>query len=307
MAISRTSIARVPGHIKFGSSTYLYPQGPIEINLVTERFPVTVDGIGKIEERPSSRRYEITVTPCGEIEALAALFPYASTIPGASVFTVTDVPLIVYGRDNKTYTFHAAAVTGMALTPRMGGTYLGGLTFTAILKDGAAPGDTGAYYTLDTSLTYPGDSNFSRSAIVTPPLTGVWGASDPWDSFHTREGFDVQFQLDLQPEMVDGLGLVDMKFVDVQVSATCTPVGVTASQLYALADANLGIGSSPTRNDLIVSGTGFYLALKGANAIDPNLGFSSSRPLAGQVQFMTNRAQTTGVSDAVFVLATAAP
>jgi len=306
MSITRTTLARVPGHIKFGASAYLYSRAPIEVVQRQTRSPIVVDGIGRIEDRPTDNLFEITVQPAGEFEHLSTWFPYASTVPGASIFGATDTALIIQGRDGKKRTFHCAALTGMSLSLRTGQPLINNLTFTAILKNEATPGAANAYYTLEASEAYPGDANFDKSLIITPPLSAAWGSA-PWDEFWAAEGWDINFNLSLEPETVDGLGTIDMKFVDLVVEATGTPVGVTMVDVFAAAGADDALGSSPAREDLIISGTGFHFTLYDATAQDASAGFGATRRVPGSLKWVSNRAQTTGATNPVFRLAASAP
>jgi hypothetical protein len=305
MAITRTLLAHVSGHLKFGASTYIYSESPIEVNLVTKHNDISVDGLGRVRKAATDRYLEITCKP-NEFEGYAALMtPYAAMDAGTSIFGATDTALIFYGRDGKSRTFHSAAVTGFGIVGKAGSTLLNTLTFTALLANNKSPGDAGAYFT-EATLTYPGDTNYSRSAAITPALSCVWGAA-PFDAFHVQDGLDIAFALALEPDVVDGLGTVDMKFQDCIVNASGIPVGMTATELYTAADMNTVMGAAATENDLILSGTGFHFTAYGAMLTDPKVAFSASKRVPGQVVWTTNRSQTAGTKNPCFRLAAAAP
>lgn len=306
MAITRTLLAHVGGHLKFGSSTYLYSQEPISVTLVTKYNPISVDGMGRVRNASVDRYLEITVKPV-EFEGYGAIMsPYATMQPGASIFTTSDVPLLFYGRDGKLRSFHCAAPTAFGIMGRTGYALLNTLTFTAILANNKNPGDAGAYWT-ETDVSYPGDSNFSKSAVITPALSASWGAA-PFDAFPFDEnGLDIAFALSTTPDVVDGLGTVDMKFLDCIVNASGVPVGLTLAQLHAAADMNTALGSSATENDLILSGTGFHFTAYSAMLTDPKASFSAGSRVPGQVVWTTNRTLTSGSLNPCFRVGTAAP
>jgi hypothetical protein len=305
MSIARSTLAHVGGHLKFGASTYIYSSEPIAVNLVTAYNDVLVDGLGRVRRTVTDRYLEITCKPV-EFEGYGALMsPYASMAAGDSIFTATDVPLVFYGRDGKTRTFHAAAPTAFGIAGKTGQPLFNTLTFTAILATGKAPGDAAAYWT-EATLTYPGDTNFSKAACITPALSAVWGAA-PFDSFHLAEGLDVAFALNLVPDTVDGLGTCDMKFMDCIVNASGVPVGVTLAQLYTAANVDTALGSAATENDLILSGTGFHFTAYNAMLTDPKAAFSAAQRVPGQVVWTTNRTLTTGSLNPCFRIGTAAP
>ncbi|MES2596072.1 MAG: hypothetical protein V4662_12085 [Verrucomicrobiota bacterium] len=305
MSVQRSALAHVSGHLKFGASTYIYSQQPIAVNLVTAREDVGVDGLGRVRQPVTSRYLEITVMPV-EFEHFSTLMtPYATMVAGASIFGDTDVPLVLHGRNGKSYTFHASAPTSFGIVGKTGRPIFNTLTFTAILANNKAPGDAGAYWT-EATTTYPGDSNFSKAACITPALAAAWGAS-PFDVFHLGEGLDIAFALALENDMVDGLGLVDMKFQDCIVNASGVPVGVTAAQLYTAANVDSVLGSQATENDLILSGTGFHFTAYNATLTDPKLAFSAASRVPGQVVWTTNRTLTSGSLNPCFRIAAAAP
>ncbi len=305
MPIQRSSLVHVSGHLKFGSSTFIYSEVPIEVSLVTRFNPVAVDGLGRVRNVVTDRYLEITCKP-NEFEGFGALMnPYAAMVPGTSIFGNSDVPLIFFGRDGKKRTFHAAAPTGFGIVGKAGSTIFNTLTFTAVLANNKTPGDAGGYFT-EADEAYPGDANYSRSAAITPALACSWGSA-PFDAFHVSEGLDIAFALALEPDVVDGLGTVDMKFQDCIVNASGVPVGVTATELFTAADMNTALGSQATENNLIMSGAGFHFTAYAAQLTDPKVAFSASRRVPGQVVWTTNRTMTSGSLNPCFRIGASAP
>lgn len=306
MSVTRTKLLHVGGHLKFGASTYLYSQEPIGVTLVTKWNDVNVDSVGRVRKVATDRYLEITVKP-PEFEGFGAIMsPYAAMQPGDSIFTTTDVPLLLYGRDGKLRTFHCAAPTAFGIVGRTGYPLLNTLTFTAILADNKAPGDAGAYWT-ESSVSYPGDSNFSKAACITPALSMTWG-SGAFAGIHLDEnGLDIAFALNLIPDMVDGLGTVDMKLMDCIVNASGVPVGVTLAEMHAAAEMDTALGAQATENNLILSGTGFHFTAYSAQLTDPKAAFSAAQRVPGQVVWTTNRTLTSGSLNPCFRVATAAP
>jgi hypothetical protein len=305
MPIQRSSLVNVSGHLKFGASTFIYSEVPIEVSLVTKFNDVAVDGLGRVRKVVTDRYLEITCKP-NEFEGFGALMnPYAAMMPGASIFGSSDVPLVFFGRDGKSRTFHAAAPTGFGIVGKAGSTIFNTLTFTAVLANNKTPGEAGAYFT-EATVTYPGDTNYARSAAITPALSCAWGAA-PWNAFHVSEGLDIAFALALEPDVVDGLGTVDMKFQDCIVNASGVPVGVSATDLMTAADMNSALGSQATENDLIMSGAGFHFTAYAAQLTEPKVAFSASRRVPGQVVWTTNRTMTSGALNPCFRIGTAAP
>lgn len=304
--IQRQLLVRAPGFLKYGASTYIYSITPIVVNQVTNYKAIYVESIGQVRDVIVDRYLEITCRP-PEFEGFSAIMtPYATMATGASIFGDTDVPLVFYGRDGKTRTFHAAAPTAFGIAGKIGEPLLNQITFMAILKNGAEPGDANAYFT-EATAAYPGDANFSKAACITPALKCAWGSDAPYDSFYVSEGLDIAFQLDLQPEYIESLGTIDQKFSDCLINARGIPVGVTMTQLYAASGFNTALGSQAVEHDLILSGAGFHFTAYNAQMKDPELGFSAARRIPGQTLWSTSRTVTAGAVDAAFRLDTAAP
>lgn len=306
MPIARNLLVRAPGVLKFGAATWIYSTTPIEVNLVTKHNDVNVDGVGRVRRPKTDQYLEITCTP-PEFEAYSVLMsPYATMSQGTSIFGAADTALVFYGRDGKSRTFHAAAPTAFGIVGKTGLPIFNTLTFTAVVKNNTAPGTANAYFT-EATEAYPGDNNFSRAAVITPALSCSWGNTSPLDAFHVKEGLDIAFALSLDPELIDGLGTVDMKFMDCIVNARGIPVGLTAAQLYAAADLDQAMGAQRTENDLVLSGSGFHFTAYSAQMEDPNTGFSASRLVSGQAMWTTNRSLTAGALNPIFRIGTAAP
>lgn len=307
MGIQRQALVRAPGHLKFGDDTVIYSTTPIVVSQVVRRTDYTVDGMGRVRRSTVDRYLEITCRPA-EFEGFGALMtPYATMEPGDSVFGNADKPLVFFGRDGKSRTFHAAAPTAFGIAGKLGEPVLNQLTFTAVIKNGAEPGSANAYYT-EAAAAYPGDSAFSRAACITPALKASWGNDAPFDEFWLEEGLDIAFALDLQPDGADGLGTLDMKFQDCIVNARGVPVGVTLTELYTASDFDVALGEQNTERDLILSGNGFHFTAYGCQLEDPETGFSATRKIPGQALWTTNRfLAADNTLNPVFRLATAAP
>lgn len=263
--MNRTHILREPGLIEYNSVKF-YSKDAITITQQIETFDITAVGFGKIEDRASDRMFEIKLTPVGEWENLSTLFPYFASNLGADVFGASDVPLIVWTRSGRKYTFHNVAITGVpTINPKVGDTLLGEITFTALLAKDKAPGDSAAYYTLATGQTYPGDGTFSKAAILTKAPSLAWGASPPFDAFDTIDGVQIAHNLSLSPVKVNGLGTIGMRISDLQLTAQFQPAGnIEMSDILGVTEGNAVLGGSPTVNNLNITYSGFYVRLYAA-------------------------------------------
>lgn len=306
MAVSRSSILRGPAVVIFGGSTF-YTKDDIQLDLSLGTFDVATSQFGKVDERVSSRATKVRFTPAGEWEALTVLWPYASSTIGASVFTATDVPLVIQTLDGKRLTFSAAAVTALPdIILSAGQTMIGAVEFTCIGTD--ATEWTGANSLVAVSSQAFSDTGFSSSGIKTQPYSAAWGGSSPWSSFQSMDGFRVSFDLALAPVETDSDGLVDMTLRDLAVRCRCRPMGITEAQLITalkLQDTGNARGRSlnANSNSLVITGTGVSVTLTGAQMKGGGMEFGTTTPRIGEVEFVATRTFSTGVAQPLFALA----
>ena len=307
-SIDRTQIITGPCLITFGGQTF-WSKGNVGYKQIVERFAVGTSAFGEVDGRTKDKRIEVSFEPDGRFtSALAAvLWPYAATSIGASIFGATDRELVIHGRDGVKLSVPNAAITQMpALRLGVAQTLQGSIKFTGILKNSTAPQTAGAYYAI-TSAAYPGDTGWARSDIKTLAYASAWGAS-PWDAFLTQDGWEIDFGLDLAPQMVDGLGTADMTLQELKVTAKAIPVGPTLAQLHTAMHENTAFGSSmSTATPLVVSATGVYFSLANAGLIDMNAAWGSEAKRLGACQWQANRTVTLGVPDPLYYIGTSAP
>jgi hypothetical protein len=253
-AITRASIIAGPAKITFGGQTF-WSKGDITLNVINDRFDIETAHRGKVDERFSGRKIEVSFEPSGRwTTALSAvLWPYGATAIGTSIYTGTDVPLVINSRDGRKITLPAAAITAM---PQIRGgvtqTIVGSITFTGIVKNNTDPSAAGAYYA-ETSETWPADTAFAVADILTTPYLANWGDA-PWANFLTEGGWTIDFALGLTEQRVDGIGVVDMTLNNLEVTASCIPVGPTAAAILAAASPTLKLGASiATTDDLVIA------------------------------------------------------
>lgn len=303
-SINRTTIISGPALIQFASQKF-WSKGNVEVKIINDRFNIDTAHFGKVDERFSDRRIEVTFEPAGAItSALAAvLWPYGGSAVGASILTGTDRALEIFGRDGRKITVHAAALTQMP-TIRMGvnQTLLGPVTFTGLVKNNTDPTNAAAYYT-EAAVTYPGDTGFAVSEIKTAAAAAVWGASAPWSSFVSENGFEIDFDLQLAAQKVDGIGTVDMTFQSLVANLKAIPVGPAATDILAKISPTSGLGASIAGADnmTITAGTVAVLLNKPA-IIESGLVFGNQAKRIGSTTWTATRTITTGAADPLFTV-----
>jgi hypothetical protein len=232
---------------------------------------------------------------------------------GTNRFVVNN-PLTIQTIDpvgGRLITLFNAAITKMPnINATATATLLDEVTFEAFLVDGSAPSDAASLYS-NISSPYQGDTTFNPVNILTQPIAVSWGSTVPWDSFYTKDGVRISFDLALQNVDIDGYGILSKRISDLSVSASCTPIGVQASDLMTalqLQGSGAAIGRSlgQNGNDLILSATGFYAKLNQAGLQGGPELFSRSKDQTGEITFVATRKFTGGVPQPLFVVGTAA-
>jgi hypothetical protein len=308
-AIARTAIISGPALITYNSQKF-WSKGDVTLKVVNDRFDIPTAHFGKVDERFSDRRIEVEFEPSGAFTAGVAgvLWPYASTVVGASLFGASDTALTINGRDGRQIVVHAAAVTKMpALRLGVTQTIIGSVTFTGLVKNNVDPTNAAAYYT-ESAVAYPGDTGFAVSDILTRSYSAAWGASSPWSSFTTEAGWNVEFDLQLSPQKVDGIGTVDMTFSGLAVSAKCIPVGPTAADILSKVAGTAGLGASiATADHLNLTATGVYVRLYRAALAESGLTYGNTAKRIAETTFIATRGVTGGTADPLFHVGIAAP
>lgn len=310
-SIDRTTIISGPALIVFAGSSF-WSKGDVMLKPVNKRFDIPTSHFGKVDERFSDRRIEVTFEPAGQFTtALAAvLWPYGATQVGASIYGATDRILQVHGRDGIKFAVNNASLTQMP-NIRMGvdKTTIGAVKFTGLLAKSTDPTNAAAYFT-SSSVAYPGDTGFVLTNIWTQAPSAVWGASAPWSAFMTEGGWDVSFNLKLAEQAVDGLGTVDMTFQQLDISVKAIPVGPTVAQVMTSLKTNQALGTSlASADNLVLSGTGTgspTFTLNKAALVDAEFKYGNEAKRIGVCEWIPTRTITAGTPDPLFTIAQSA-
>lgn len=315
MSLDRTTILSEPGLIVF-QSAHFYSKGAITVDFVGDPFEVDTDAFGPVDERDADRRIEIKFTPVGELESLGVLYPHASLVIGASPYGGTDKPVVIYTASGKSLTVHNCSITKMPdLVLSHRDTLFGEVILTGLLVDEADPDDANSYYAWAASgASYPGDANFSVSAIKTLGYKGAWGSS-PWDEFFTEAGFSVAFNTTWSDVPVDGHGTVDYRLQSLAVEVSAIPVGIAlADVLTALKFQGSGNplgGSKVPSDDLIITNqagsTALHFELLKPVLKQPQARFGAQVKGVGELVWRATRTITAGAADPLFYIGTSAP
>lgn len=300
--ITRQSIIHGPGAVIFDSQT-LHDKDGINAAIETPSDEARSSVSGKLFDYKTDQQAKITATPCGVISSglLGVLFPAAFSTPtiGADIFGSTDKPLVIWGKDGRKVTFHAAALTkcpDIVMSPAK--TSFGSAEWTALLANGVLPTESSALLT-EAAGTYAA-LDPDPAGLTGYLYTGTIGALTIAD---TVDGWSVQVEPTFQPISTDNAGTVGMILTGVTVRASCTPLGKSLAEVLALLPYALGRGASLAgAADLTIEGgTGsLSVVLKNARVVTGPVAWGSGTLRAGQIGFTATRAFANGVAGALF-------
>lgn len=297
----RTTIVRGPCKITYDGATF-YSKGGVTLTMNQSTFDKEVDGYGMVGKAKTDMQIVVEFEPVGEIEALATLFPFASTAIGASIYGASDKPLVIVALD-QTYTIHNAAITKLpSLRCTANNTQLGSVQFTGLVKNSANPNALTSYYTAGAGAAI--GTVFDPALIIAAPYTATLGAS----SFSSSDGFEISFDLALTPIVVDGIGTVSMALGNIGATVSCTPIGVATGFFDTYFDA-MDAGEELPSATLDISTTvvgGLNFDASAVQVISIDRMFSPTENRLGKLTLAAKRTFTTGVPNALFTIAAVA-
>jgi hypothetical protein len=295
----RTTIVRGPCKVTYDSQTF-YSKAGVVLTTTNSTFDKETDAYGIVSKSKTDFTIVVEFEPVGEIEALAVLFPHGNTSMGASIYGATDKNLVIVSVD-KTYTILNAQITQMpTISCSATKTAFGSVQFTGLLKIGGDPQNIEDYYTTTTGASI--GTGFNPSLIYTAPYTATLGALDP---FMSAEGFEISFDLSLNPVMVDGIGTVDMSMGNLGCNITCIPTGIDQLDFDTFFD-NLSAGEDLAVSALeikttTVGGLDFDAAAVQVTELQRN--FSAADNVLGTLTMSAKRTFSAGAPVALFTVA----
>ena len=293
MATTRQSIVRGPGSITFNSQKFFDASG-ITAEIDSASADISSSVAGKLDTIKTDQIGRISLTPIGSITSalLGILYPSYAQKPvlGTSLFGSTDIPLVISSMAGQKVTFKAAALTkcpDLLLSPVK--TAFGGVEFTALVANGKLPSDSKALYEV-AAATYA-DGTPSRTGLTGVHYTATYGSLSIPD---TLDGWTVSVDMATSPVQTDSQGTIDYTLSGVTVTAKCTPLGLTESQILSALPAAKGRGVSlASTSDLVITGAGgLTVTLKNAALVTGPLNWGADTLRAGEIGFTANIATT---------------
>jgi hypothetical protein len=295
----RTTIVRGPCKITYDGATF-YSKAGVVLTTTNATFDKETDAYGIVTKSKTDFTMLVEFEPVGEIESLTVLFPHGNTAMGASIYGATDKPLVIVSAD-KTYTILNAQITQMpSIRCTANQTAFGSVQFTGLLKINGDPENVEDYFTTGTGGSI--GSAFNPALMITAPYTATLGALDP---FMSSEGFEISFDLALNPVTVDGIGTVDMTMGNLGANITCVPVGIDQLDFDTFFDT-LSAGDDLTSSTLDIStstvgGLNFDCAAVQITELQRN--FSAADNRLGTLTMSAKRTFNAGAQVALFTVA----
>lgn len=308
--ISRTdTIYRGRAIVTYDGVT-LYSSTPVQVRTRTDYFDIPVAGVGVIDKKIKQVITEVTLTPHGEITAgiLSKLFPHTSATPGSSAIPATDKSLVVHPANGKEkLTFKNAFVSKMPdLMLSSVKTALGQVTFTAIGTNAEAWSASEHFVALaDAAFS---DTGLAATGVKTVPYSASLGAlSAPWNDIKTKSGWVVSFDVGLDAQEEDSIGLFDYLYNgQARISCKCNPIGLKVADLHSLkllqsSGAARGASGTGLKAALtITGGSGNPILVVNNCVLDEAAHQYDTGDRVADLELVTVRGLTTGALDALF-------
>lgn len=225
----RTTIVRGPCAMTYNGATF-YSKEDVTLTYNHTTFDKPTDAYGLAGRGKTDLQVVVEFEPVGEIEDIATLFPYGSTVIGSDIYGSTDTPLVIISVD-QTYTIPNAQITQLpSIRATSQNTAFGPIQFTGLIANNADPVDLDNYIAASAGGALP--TNFDPATIIAGPYEATFGAL----TFYSQDGFEISFDLELAPKFVDGIGTVGMTLSDTRMNVTAIPVGNTETSLDAFYD-----------------------------------------------------------------------
>lgn len=244
-----------------------YHNGDAKLDLALETMKVKPDGFATADERPVDLIPKISLTPAGDWTAaiIAALWPHlAGSRVGVSLFTDTDVPLVLHGQNAELWTMKAAAVTKMPdIIFSVNKTLVGSAEFTCLRANAALPTDADAIFTMATTGGTFKRALWRADLIKTQRYTLTLGTKTGFQTIDTEDGITFSPSMSLQSGKADGLGTITMWATEIGGMIKFKPLNPTVANALA-AFAVQGAGAALGRS---LAGDGVSVQIIGDDGI----------------------------------------
>lgn len=304
MPIDRTLILKGPAKLVHDSAT-IFSEADIVVNFITDYFDVATSAFGSLGRRVQSRRIEVQLVPkmWGD---LTKLFPYASAAIGSTVFGATDKPLVITPANGAPLTLANVAVTAMpSVVLSHGKAILGSMTFTALCANSGDPATQANWFSYGTAASGVALTGFDLTKVPNTRYSLEWNSV----TYQSEQGYNLDFNLGLDPDVVDGEGIVNYRITALDASLKFVPTGKTEANLATLLGWTVAPGGQPTLSNAVVTAAGTgnpIVTLVNAQVMQGSAAYGAATNRLGEIELMSVRKVTSGAIDALWTFAAVA-
>jgi hypothetical protein len=304
MSIDRTLILKGPAKLVHDSAI-IFSEDDIVVNYITEYFTIATSAFGNVGQRVQSRRIEVSLTPKMWSD-LTKLFPYAATAIGTAIFGATDKPLVITPISGAPLTLANAAVTQLpGITLSHGKPILRPMRFTALCANSADPAVQANWFAFGTAASGVALTGFDLTKIYNTRYSLAWNSV----TYRAEDGFAVDFNLGLAPDVVDGEGIVNYRITALDAAIKFVPVAKTEAEFATLLGWAKAPGAAPTLSSAVITGEGTgapIVTIANAQVSQGSNRYGASVGRHGEIELQTVRSITAGAIDALWTFTAAA-
>lgn len=302
--IDRANILKGPAKAVWDSATILFGED-FSVDLVTEQFDVNSNSHGRVGRRWKNRYIEIKGVPLMWND-LTKLFPYATKNIGDALFGATDKPMVITPRNGAPLTvanvmpFALAGLSLHAAKPIMRS-----MTFRGLCANASDPALAASFF----SFGVVGADVALTGLDLTKIPKGLYSAVMNAVTYRGEEGFDIDFNLGLEPDHEQGLH-INYRVTELEAASKFMPAGLTEANYATLMGwGGIAQGDEYASYDLVISGAASGYPVVTLSKMQPQGGGVryGARPLRnGEVQLASIRQVTAGNLTALWTFGTVA-
>ena len=267
------------------NSAVLWTRGDVVVPLKHALKEQVTSMYGRVTKTREGRMIEVSIPLYGFWANLSVIFPsyFLNNIPSARMFGTSDTPMTLLARNGDQIVINNCQITKVANLKLAANqqVFAADVTFTGLISNSTAPNAANSFYTISTANSYA-DAGFPETPFKSLTWQGAWGSRTGFTTILTQEGWTVDWEIKTTPDLVDGIGPVDM-FTDLfWAKASCIPVGPTLAQLDTANDfqntnAAVGADISADSDDLTLTDGTSTLILKACAMIETGLVFGPGK------------------------------
>jgi len=316
MPLDRNTVIAGPAIITFDSYTY-YTEGDIIVELSRETWKPKTSIYGELTSRAKSQPVtKITFTPVGALESSAKYITrYSPSDIGTFIFSGSDKPVAIKGKDGKVSTWQAGAVTKQPVLRLSTQRTCWGPMEISCINANSTDLTSGSGQNVISSVAFS-DTSFNSSLVTsTPYLAALGSLSAPFNAIYTEDGFEIEQQATTVPQHIDNYGTINWRITEVAATVKFIPANCDIADLHTLfqlqgANAVLpGQDVASLNNNLVITGgvtpTALTVTLNSVGPEKTTERYSLTELRAGEVILYAKKTVSAGVLSSLLTVAIA--